>query len=129
MRCTFLLISIVTLLSNVTIAQPKLSYEATWQDPIVTSEQIEKLPVLRTMPRITLKHALKIAESYTKRRKIDLSSYFLFEAKVIQYSNDNETRKPAWYFRWLNQRASTPLKIEIVVSMQGSKTLVEIVRQ
>lgn len=118
MRNAFLLISIVTFLSGAASAQPNQSDERTRQDPIVTSEQIEKLPVLITRPRITLQYALKIAESYSKRKKINLSSYFLFEAKMIQHSDENG-RDPQWYFRWVSQRASSPPNIEITISMQG----------
>lgn len=114
----FLLISIVTLLSSAASAQPNQSYERTRQDPIVTSEQIEKLPVVRTRPRITLRHALKVAESYSKRKKINLSSYFLFEARMIQPS-DEQGREHQWYFRWVSQVASTSPNIEIIVSMHG----------
>jgi hypothetical protein len=119
MRSAFLLILIATLLSSAASAQPNQSYERTRrQDPIVTSEQIEKLPVLRTRPRITLQHALKIAESYSKRKRINLSFYFLLEAKMIQHT-DHKDREFQWYFRWVNQRASIPPNVEITVSMQG----------
>ena len=114
---TPLLFFLAALLGTGTYAQPNASAERWEQDPTITSQQIEKLPVARTRPRITFQRALKIAESYRKRKRINLRSYFLVEGRMIQ-SDDNKIKEPHWYFRWVNQEASI-LDVEIIVSLRG----------
>src|SRR5712691_2799925 len=119
MRTALLLFSLATLLTRGTPAQPNASPKRGRQDPTVTSQQIEKLPVRRARPRITFQRALKIAESYRKRKGINLTSYFLVEGRMmIQSNNDNKIKEPHWYFRWVNQEASIP-DVEIIVSLRG----------
>jgi hypothetical protein len=99
--------------------QSSRAFELTQQDPTVTSRQIEKFPVMRRKPRITLRRALKIAETYAKREKINLSPYFLLEARMIQYGGENNAQEIRWFFRWVNENGTTGNDLEITVSMTG----------
>jgi len=86
-------------------------------EPIIASESIEALPLLKH--EVTLQRAIKIAESYLKELKVDLRSYFLQEAK---FSIDEIMGlKSHWHLKWVkrgvNQSLNKPL--EIGVSGEG----------
>jgi hypothetical protein len=119
MRTLFLALTLFAPLNINTVAPSSRASEIVQQDPIVTSKQIENLPAMRVRPRITLQRALKIAESYAKKEKINLSSYFLLEARMIQYGGENNAKEVRWFFRWANESSSTGNNLEITVSMDG----------
>ena len=100
--------------------EPAVDYRSANVDPNITPAEIAALPVNVTKPRITLQHALKIAERFTKQQRIDLSPYYLLEARMIQYG-DGKTKEPRWLFRWVTARPSTG-GVEITVSMNGRAT-------
>jgi len=97
--------------------EPTVDYRSANVDPNITPAEIAALPLNVTKPRITLQRALKIAERYTRQHRINLSPYFLFEARMIQYG-DGQTKEPRWFFRWVTVRPSTG-GVEITVSMKG----------
>ena len=68
-------------------------------------------------PKLTLQQALKLAESYAAKRKIDLSPYYLYEAKYILYG-DKDDQKPCWFFWWVNENGALGDYVRIVVSME-----------
>jgi hypothetical protein len=122
MRTLFLTLAMFASLNINTFAQSSRAPEIVHQDPIVTSKQIENLPVARVKPRITLQRALKIAGNYAKKEKINLSSYFLLEARMIRYGGPNNVKEVRWVFRWANENSSTGDNLEITVSMDGKPT-------
>jgi len=88
----------------------------------VTERRILELPrPQRKQPKITLQQALKIAESYIKKEKIDISSYYLFEAKWTLYGTD--VKEPRWYFWWVNVDGALGNYVQITVSMDGKVQL------
>jgi hypothetical protein len=90
------------------------------QRPAVTEQRITELHIIRLNPKrpeITLPRALKIAEEYMKKQKIDTSSYYLAEAKLIHATNDSE--EPYWWFMWVEMRRPVGDYIDITVSMKG----------
>ena len=99
---------------------PTTDYENRIVDPNITPADIARLPLAVTKPRLTLQRALRIAERYTRQKRIDLSPYYLLEARMIQYG-DGETKEPRWLFRWVTPRPSTS-GVEITVSMNGRAT-------
>src|SRR5256885_13218469 len=119
MQSLILIIAMSTSLNISTCSQSSHAFEIMRQDPIVTSKQIENLPVMRSKPRITLQRALKIAESYVKHEKLNLSSYFLLEARMIEYGDKNNAKEVRWFFRWANENGSAGNDLEITVSMDG----------
>jgi hypothetical protein len=116
------LVSVTMLLilcSGRVLAQKSSSKEVAQQDPVFTREQIEKLPSAVIKPPITLKQAMKIAEGYSKRNRIDLAPYFLSEAKLVADVENNTVENRRWYFRWVRYRAALEPEIVITVSMNG----------
>ena len=68
-------------------------------------------------PKITLKKALTIAEHYIEREKIDVSSFYLREARLIFPTESAESQQ--WYFWWASIKGEMGNYIEITVSMKG----------
>jgi hypothetical protein len=79
------------------------------------------LPKRGFHPKLTLQQALKIAEEYTRKQKISLSSYYLFEAKWIMYGT--ETKEPRWYFWWINESGAIGDYVQITISMDRKPQL------
>jgi hypothetical protein len=88
--------------------------------PSITPKQIVDLPLPKRgshRPSLTLQQALKIADSYIVKEKIDISRYYLYEAKYILYgSKDNQ--EPSWFFWWVNENGVIGDYVEIVVSIK-----------
>ena len=88
--------------------------------PSITQKQIVDLPQPRRSsyrPSLTMQNALKIADGYIVKQKIDISHYYLFEAKYILYgSTDNQD--PSWFFWWVNENGVIGDCVEIVVSIK-----------
>jgi hypothetical protein len=80
----------------------------------ITVSQILSLPKRDAPPRINLKRALKIAEDFIRKEKINISSCYLFEAKWV---SDQLGAEPSWHFWWVNVRGSKDVRI--TVSMDG----------
>jgi hypothetical protein len=90
------------------------------RQPAVTEQSITELHPTRSNPRrpeVTLPRALKIAEEYVKKQRINTSSYFLAEVKLIPAGRG--VGEPYWWLMWVG--ISKPLGdyIEISVSMRG----------
>lgn len=68
-------------------------------------------------PKLTLQEALKIAEKYIKKEKIDVSKYFLFQVQKIQYGGKDEPKVPCWHFWWLHEEGAVGNYIQILVFM------------
>ena len=87
-------------------------------DPSINSRQILELPKRSSYrPPLTLQNALKIADAYITREKIDISRYYLLEAKYIFYG-DKDNKEPSWYFWWVNEDGAAGHYVEIVVSIK-----------
>lgn len=84
----------------------------------ITPKQIVDLPKRGSYrSSLTLQNALKIAGGYIVKEKIDISHYYLFEAKYILYgSKDNQD--PSWFFWWLNEDGAAGHYVEIVVPIK-----------
>jgi hypothetical protein len=78
-------------------------------------------PARAAKPNLPLLEGLKVAETYIQREQIDLSRYWLAEARFIVYGHKGKNSKsfPAWYFCWQNTSPSLGDYIEIVLSMDG----------
>ncbi len=61
-----------------------------------------------------MQRALKLAEKYIEKEKIDISSFYLYQAKFITYGNA-ENKKPAWHFWWVNENGALGNYVEILV--------------
>jgi len=116
----FLAMMTVLLLSPLAFGQSTETNQKT-QEPTVLNPQMTDLPLLRRSfrPKLTLQRALKIAEAYLRKERINISHYFLFEARLIQYGSGKEMKEPRWFFVWVNDSGGMGNQIEISVSMDG----------
>lgn len=106
------------------MAQSLSSSSPELQSTTVTGQQIVDLPLPkdRFRPRLTLQSGLKIAEDYIKKNRIEITSYYLLEARFILYGDPNlpdNKKTPAWFYWWLRNNESQGDYVEIVVFMDG----------
>jgi hypothetical protein len=75
------------------------------QDRATSSREIVELPLSKRVfrPKISLQEAMKLAESYIKKERIDASSYYLLEARMIQYGGETDAKEPRWSFLWVHE--------------------------
>jgi hypothetical protein len=110
-------------MSGLTVAQSRQA-SASAQNPQehpVTNRRIVELPLAKRgfRPRLTLQQALKLAEGYIEKEKIEIASYFLLEARMIQYGGEKDVKEPRWFFWWTNESGAMGDYVEITVSMEG----------
>jgi hypothetical protein len=104
-----------------TIQQPKP--EPTLTPSITPSQIVVPLPKRGSYrPRLTLQNALKIADHYILKKKIDTSHYYLIEAKYILYGSKGN-QDPSWFFGWVNENGTIGDYVNIVVSINTGSVL------
>lgn len=92
--------------------------------PSITPRQIADLPLPKRgyRPGLTLQKALKIADGYIRKERIDISHYYLVEVKHILYgSKDNQD--PSWCFWWVNENGAIGDYVEIIVSIRTGSVM------
>ena len=93
--------------------------------PSITPRQIVDLPLPKRgsyRPGLTLQKALKIADGYIRKERIDISHYYLIEARHILYgSKDNQD--PSWFFWWVNENGAIGDYVEIIVSIKTGRVM------
>ena len=123
MRRILSLVAIIICVSGLAVAQSKPSPASTQnpQEQPVTNRQLAELPLAKRSfrPRLTLQQALKLAEGYIEKEKVALSSYFLKEARMIQYGGEKDVKEARWFFWWVNENGAMGDYVEITVSMEG----------
>lgn len=123
MRRVLSLAAVIICVSGLAAAQSKQPPASTHnpQGPPVTNRRIAELPLARRSfrPRLTLQQALKLAEGYIEKEKVAISSYFLKEARMIQYGGEKDVKEPRWFFWWVNENGAMGDYVEITVSMEG----------
>ncbi len=67
-----------------------------------TQERVVDLPLAKRnfRPKLTLQRALKLAESYAAKERVDLSRYYLYQAKYTLYGSKDD-QEPCWFFWWV----------------------------
>ncbi len=110
------IVLVASILSTVGLPQEP-DQQTKFGNPISRRDVLE-LPRRDTSPRIDLQRALKIAEAFIKKRKIDISSCYLFEAKLI---SDERHEQSVWRFWWVRMQGpnSSAEDVKIGVTMQG----------
>ena len=88
----------------------------------ISQQEAADLPLAErhSRPKLSLKSALKAAQTFVKKQHSDISSYWLFDARFILYGGNDipdAEKFPCWAFKWLGD--SNGRAIEIVVSMDG----------
>jgi|SRR5215813_6553808 len=69
-------------------------------------------------PKLLLQDALKIADDYIRDQHIDVSHYWLYQAKFIVYGEKGKGQ-PAWHIWWMSDPPSLGDYVTIVVFMDG----------
>jgi len=89
--------------------------------PEEQSITIAELPLLKHTfrPELTLQKALKIAEREIKKKRINTSSYYLLEARLIQSESENGVKEPRWFFLWVTEDGGMGNEIQASVTMNG----------
>jgi hypothetical protein len=70
-------------------------------------------------PQITLQKALMLAETFIDSEHIDISTFYLGSANMIDFGPKEGPKELSWYFWWLNEDGADGHYVEIVVSMKG----------
>jgi hypothetical protein len=73
-------------------------------------------------PNISLRAALKIAESHVIAEHIDVSDGWLTEARFILYGDRAKADKdkdPCWLFVWTTSSSHMRVHVDVIVSMDG----------
>lgn len=89
--------SILLLFCSATFGQTKPDDQVRLQNPI-SRQQVIDLPNRERAPQLKLNKALRIAEEFIKKERIDISHSYLFEARLISGEGANEDY---WMFWWV----------------------------
>ena len=77
-------------------------------------------PLRSFKPKLPLQAGLKIAEDYVRKNHIEITNYWLYQAKYIVYGKkDKDPQTRAWFFWWVNNREALGNYVTIVVFMDG----------
>ncbi len=116
-----LTVLLVIFLNSILFAQTnqQSNSKPTENELSVEQRQIVNLPVAKrkSRPKLSLQRALKLAENYIAKEKIDISSFYLYQAKYIMYGS-KENQQPSWFFWWVNEDGALGNYVEIVVSIE-----------
>jgi hypothetical protein len=126
---TFFLIFVLLVMPGLTFSQSGQEQNAKpkSESDLLTQRQIVDLhlPVRGFRPKLTLQQALKIAEHFVETEKIDVSSYYLLEAKFILYGG--MVKDPRWLFVWLNSGEASKTRgvdFQVTVGMDGKVNII-----
>jgi hypothetical protein len=116
MRVKLVVIMLVTsYLSTLGVAQQP-QHDTQLGNP-VSIRQVLELPSRDAFPQINLQQALRIAERFIRKQKIDMKSYYLFEAKLSPGPRPEES---TWRFWWVNVPGKAISDdVRITVTMKG----------
>ena len=105
-------------LGTISLAQGNQLPESQLQKS-VTQQQIVDLPLPKRSfrPKLSLQQALKLAEDYIEKEKIDISPYYLYEAKYILYGSKDH-QEPCWFFWWVNENGAAGNYVELIISIE-----------
>jgi hypothetical protein len=89
-------------------------------DAPLTRQRAGDLPLARRnlRPKLTLQRALKLAENYAAKEGVDLSPYYLYQAKYILYG-DEDKQEPCWFFWWVKEGGGLGNYVEIIVPIDS----------
>ena len=115
----------VLYLSGSTFGQPGKpgdTDQATQLENPITKRQLLELPRRDKAPQMPLQRALKIAETFIKKQKLDISSCYLFQAEL---TSEQVPEKSRWAFWWVSVRENdaTAKDIWITVTMDDKAQL------
>jgi len=74
------------------------------------------------MPKLKLPAAMKLADGFIRKNKIDISSHYLCNAHLTRHIESKEGRQidqSGWWFLWVHEDGNPGKNIDIFVSMDG----------
>jgi hypothetical protein len=108
-----------------------LAFGQSSQAPIPGHSFQDKTPISRRAPApphpgwkpsITLQHAIKLVDDYIEREKINVSTHYLNEVRMISNDRGKEGKGPLWYFFWNYDGTTAGAQLEFTVAMDGKVT-------
>lgn len=94
----------------------------TTQDKKPVSRGITLTTLPRWKPRITLQQALKLVEDHIGKEKVDVSSHYLLEVRMVSRESGKGDKESHWYFFWGHVSLAAGAQLEFIVSMDGKVT-------
>ena len=73
-------------------------------------------------PPVTLRQAVGLVDDYVVREKVDVSSHYLSEVRMISNHRGKEGEGPLWYFFWSRAGTAAGNQLEFTVAMDGTVT-------
>ena len=92
------------------------------QDETPISRRAPAPPHPGWKPPVTLQRAVKLVEDYIEKEKIDVSSHYLSEVRMISNDKGKEGKGPLWYFFWSQVGTAAGNQLEFTVAMDGKVT-------
>jgi hypothetical protein len=92
------------------------------QDETPISRRAPAPPHPGWKPPVTLRQAVELVDDYVKKEKIDVSSHYLSEARMISNQRGKEGEGPLWYFFWSQTGTAAGTQLEFTVAMDGKVT-------
>ena len=117
---TLLTVLLVIFMNGILLAQTNQPSDSKTKKPALEKgQQLENFQIgkQKFKPKISLQQALKVAEDYVAKEKIDVSGFYLYQARYIMYGA-KENQQPAWLFSWVNENNALGNYIEIAVSIE-----------
>ena|SRR5436190_8741805 len=93
--------------------------------PSIRMKQLVELPAPQRKslrPGLSLRAALKLAETYIAKQPINIAPYYLYEAKYVLYGSKDH-QDPSWFFWWAKEDGMIGDDVYIVVSIK-TKTII-----
>ncbi|HVG17608.1 MAG TPA: hypothetical protein VNI02_01040 [Blastocatellia bacterium] len=79
-------------------------------------------PHPRWKPPVTLQRAVRLVGDYIEKEKMDISSHYLAEVRMISNDRGKEDKGPLWYFFWNHSGTVDGRQLEFTVAMDGKVT-------
>ena len=92
------------------------------QEQAPVSRRVTTHPRLQSKPLLTLQQALKLMEGYIAKEKIDISSHYLLEVRMVSRESGKGDKESHWYFFWGHVSLAHGAQLEFTVSMDGKVT-------
>jgi hypothetical protein len=115
------LLAVIIYLSTLACGQSSRTMTAgqVLQDEAPVNRRAAASPRFQSKPLITLQRALKLVEEYIEKEKVDVSSHYLLEARMVLRESGKGGKESHWYFFWDHDSLASGAQLEFTVSMAG----------
>ena len=117
------LLAVICYLGALACGQPgRAAAGRNTQDETPISRKAPAPPHPGWKPPVTLQHAVKLVDDYVEKEKIDVSSHYLSEVRMISNDRGKEGQGPLWYLFWSQVGTADGTQLEFTVAMDGKVT-------